>query len=143
MKKQSGFTLIELMIVVAIVAILAAIAMPAYQSYTARSKFTEVTSGASALKTQVQLCFLDTNDLSKCANTKSGNGWNIGSDTSYSTKYIQKIGVANGVITATASAGEGLGGVSYILKPTSSASGTLDWSVDSTSGCKQSATNYC
>lgn len=42
MKRQSGFTLIELMIVVAIVAILAAIALPAYQSYTKKAKFSEV-----------------------------------------------------------------------------------------------------
>ncbi|MDM5068888.1 pilin [Aeromonas salmonicida] len=56
MKKQSGFTLIELMIVVAIVAILAAIALPAYQSYTKRAKFTEVISAVGPGKTAVEVC---------------------------------------------------------------------------------------
>lgn len=129
MKKQSGFTLIELMIVVAIVAILAAIAMPAYQSYTARSKFTELTSGASALKTQVQLCLLDTQALDSCDTNGSGNGWRIGEATDYATQYIHDIAVANGVITATASSGQGLNSYTYTLTPTSGAnsSGTLKW----------------
>jgi len=56
MKKQSGFTLIELMIVVAIVAILAAIAMPAYQTYTKRAKFTEVIAAAGPAKTAIEVC---------------------------------------------------------------------------------------
>ena len=56
MKKQSGFTLIELMIVVAIVAILAAIAMPAYQTYTNKARFTEVIAATGPYKTAVELC---------------------------------------------------------------------------------------
>lgn len=56
MKKQSGFTLIELMIVVAIVAILAAIAMPAYQTYTKRAKFSEVIAAAGPAKTAIEVC---------------------------------------------------------------------------------------
>ncbi len=56
MKKQSGFTLIELMIVVAIVAILAAIALPAYQSYTLRAKYSEVISAAGPAKTAAEVC---------------------------------------------------------------------------------------
>ncbi|WP_409421109.1 type IVa pilus major pilin TapA [Pseudaeromonas sp. ZJS20] len=56
MKKQTGFTLIELMIVVAIVAILAAIALPAYQSYTLRAKYSEVISAAGPAKTAVEVC---------------------------------------------------------------------------------------
>lgn len=56
MKKQSGFTLIELMIVVAIVAILAAIALPAYQQYTLRAKYSEVVAAAGPAKTAFEVC---------------------------------------------------------------------------------------
>lgn len=56
MKRQSGFTLIELMIVVAIVAILAAIALPAYQTYTLRAKFSEVIAAAGPAKTAMEVC---------------------------------------------------------------------------------------
>ncbi|USV57221.1 prepilin-type N-terminal cleavage/methylation domain-containing protein [Aeromonas encheleia] len=56
MKRQSGFTLIELMIVVAIVAILAAIALPAYQNYTNKARFTAAVSATGAVKTDAELC---------------------------------------------------------------------------------------
>ena len=56
MKKQTGFTLIELMIVVAIVAILAAIALPAYKTYTDKARFSEVIAATGPVKTAVELC---------------------------------------------------------------------------------------
>ncbi|MCV3285101.1 MULTISPECIES: pilin [Aeromonas] len=56
MMKQSGFTLIELMIVVAIVAILAAVALPAYQNYTKKAKATELTSAIGQVKTELEVC---------------------------------------------------------------------------------------
>ncbi|WP_429220850.1 pilin [Aeromonas veronii] len=57
MKKQSGFTLIELMIVVAIVAILAAVALPAYQNYTKKAKMTEVAVATGKYKTAIEVCY--------------------------------------------------------------------------------------
>jgi type IV pilus assembly protein PilA len=56
---QKGFTLIELMIVVAIIGILAAVAIPAYSDYTKKAKATELVQGTSALKTAVEICMGD------------------------------------------------------------------------------------
>ncbi|MEQ9021470.1 MAG: prepilin-type N-terminal cleavage/methylation domain-containing protein [Pseudomonadales bacterium] len=55
-QNQKGFTLIELMIVVAIIGILAAVALPAYQDYTRRAEFTETTIATGAMKTAVEVC---------------------------------------------------------------------------------------
>lgn len=74
MKRQSGFTLIELMIVVAIVAILAAIALPAYQNYTKKAKMTELVAASGALKTAAEVCV---QAATGCANFKSGTFGNV------------------------------------------------------------------
>lgn len=132
MKKQSGFTLIELMIVVAIIAILAAIAMPAYQGYVAKAKFSDVINSVGAVKTQVELCYNENNALDGCDNGQSGYGWKIGADTAYGTANISKITVADGVITGTASGATGITGVTYIMTPASSATGGLKWKLSGT-----------
>jgi type IV pilus assembly protein PilA len=69
---QKGFTLIELMIVVAIVGILAAIAIPAYQNYVLRAKFSEVTSVASTYQTAMASCIQETGATTSCALGSNG-----------------------------------------------------------------------
>ncbi|MDX7922709.1 prepilin-type N-terminal cleavage/methylation domain-containing protein [Aeromonas media] len=72
MKKQSGFTLIELMIVVAIVAILAAIALPAYQNYTKKAKMTEVAAATGNYKSAIEVCVQTKGTSCVLANIQSG-----------------------------------------------------------------------
>lgn len=75
MKTQNGFTLIELMIVVAIVAILAAVGLPAYQNYTKRAEFAEVIAATGPIKTAVELC-AQIEEITAFADTIAGCGKN-------------------------------------------------------------------
>ena len=96
-KLQQGFTLIELMIVVAIIGILAAIAIPAYQDYTIRAQVSEGMSLASAAKTAVAETFLNTG-LPPANRTQAGMS-NAATDTE--GKYVASVEVATGAITVT------------------------------------------
>ncbi|MBD8513059.1 prepilin-type N-terminal cleavage/methylation domain-containing protein [Photobacterium sp. CAU 1568] len=75
MTRHSGFTLIELMIVVAIISILAAFAMPAYQGYTQRAHATEMLHASSAMKTAVSLCLMtgQTSGTAQLVDCQSGS----------------------------------------------------------------------
>ena len=66
MRKQQGFTLIELMIVIAIIGILAAVALPAYQDYTVRSKMSEAVLQSDALSGTLGECMMNKDDITKC-----------------------------------------------------------------------------
>lgn len=93
---QAGFTLIELMIVVAIIGILAAVALPAYQDYTKRAKMSEVILAASACRTAVTEFFQATNSLPSAVN---GFGCET---TAAASKYVASITTSTaGVITVT------------------------------------------
>ena len=96
-KVQQGFTLIELMIVVAIIGILAAIAIPAYQDYTIRAQVSEGLSLAAGAKAAVAETFLNTG-LPPADRTAAGMSPNSG-DTQ--GKYVQSVQVGAGVITIT------------------------------------------
>jgi type IV pilus assembly protein PilA len=98
-KAQQGFTLIELMIVVAIVGILAAIALPAYQDYIARSQMSEALELTSGLKTNVAEVFADD---ATCPQNATAATKGISISTDIVGKYVSKVTTAG-----TAAAGGG------------------------------------
>ncbi|CWM45771.1 pilin [Neisseria meningitidis] len=92
---QKGFTLIELMIVIAIVGILAAVALPAYQDYTARAQVSEAILLAEGQKSAVTEYYLN---HGKWPDGNSDAG--VATSSEIKGKYVEKVEVANGVVTA-------------------------------------------
>jgi type IV pilus assembly protein PilA len=139
-KAQAGFTLIELMIVVAIIGILASVAMPAYQSYTAKAKFTEVVLATAPFKLGVEMCAAQTGDITTCTNGAAGMPTDI--TTPVTDSNVASVLTSGGTITATAGTTGGLNSETYVLTPTKDATTQrLTWKVNTSSTCL--AANIC
>ncbi|MCL6324485.1 prepilin peptidase-dependent pilin [Pectobacterium polaris] len=110
MTTQQGFTLIELMIVIAIVAILSAIGVPAYQGYLQKAALTDMLQTMVSYKTPVDLCGLENAAFTAC------NTGSQGIPGSKSSRYVSAVSVAQGAITLTGQST--LQGLRVILTPT-------------------------
>jgi type IV pilus assembly protein PilA len=141
---NQGFTLIELMIVIAIIGILAAVAVPQYNTYTSRTKFTEVIASATRYKTAISVC-AQTNGGVDSSGECTTFGTNGIPSAPAPGRYLASItmGVSSPdepYVEATAITGSGLNSETYKLVGTY-ADGRIVWSMDTLSTCN--AAGYC
>jgi len=154
-RMQKGFTLIELMIVVAIIGILAAVAIPAYTKYTKKAKFTEVVQATQAIKTAMESCVSDQATFMNCyAGTQGipvqvgtvGTATSTGGTTVNFGKYVSYVGAGPNAtqtgwtsttaqINAAAVSASGLAGETYELDGTFDSTKGVTWSTNANSTC--------
>lgn len=132
-KKQSGFTLVELMIVIAIIGILAAVAVPMYGDYTKKARFGGLVSLVAPYTTATAICVQTKGTLTGC--NAGTNGIPAALTTTNNPDLSAAITVADGVVTFTAAATAG--SYTYSATPDTGTTGSIRWTQATGSGtCK-------
>ena len=150
MREQKGFTLIELMIVIAIIGILAAVALPAYQTYTKKARFSEVILASSAVKSSIDICHqTNANPATSCVETKSEIAKAIVNaalaDDVESAEMVDATDTDGLTYTITMTGAESVDGATAVIVGAANA-GTINWALDeenSTCANADPAYGYC
>ena len=144
LQQQKGFTLIELMIVIAIIGILAALALPAYQTYAKKAKFSEVVMATTAVKSAIDICYQTKGSMEACQPHDGNNGSKsvLAAETNaLSGAHVLSVDAAYDSTTTppslsiTAKGQQPVDGETYILVGTDGGTGSLSWDLDTASTC--------
>ena len=131
-QKQQGFTLIELMIVIAIIGSLAAIALPQYQTYTKKARFSEVVLAASSAKGLVDVCF-QTRGAGTLTNCDEASEIGLNAAGAAAGEHVASVAITATTAAITATGAATVDSVDYVLTPTPATDaggnslGTLTW----------------